>query len=164
MSWLRRLFGGSRSEGEKGPTRTDADFLAGLSRQGKVKVSNLNPLIYQCILKEKSGEDAPAMIGDEAAFALLRKLSVAELERLQQSVECGQKADRAGSDMRRAAALYKKAAELNPYNSLALLSYGVALANLGDLRKGIKSVKQALKVDPGNERIRSNLKGMKADL
>ena len=106
-----------------------------------------------------------AMIGDEAGFALLRKLTAGEIQRLQESVESGQKADGiAGSNMKEAARLYKKAAEANPYNALALLSHGVAVANLGNLREGIKWVEKALKVDPGNERIRSNLKGMKAAL
>jgi len=143
----------------------DAGFLSALSQKDRIQVSNVNPLILQFILKKKNGEDAPVMVGDEATFALLRKLSAGEIHKLKESVEYGQKGDAAaGSSMSQAASMYKKAIEANPYNSLALLSHGVAVANLGNLREGIKWVEKALQVDPENERIRNNLKGMKADL
>ncbi len=169
MSWLSKLFGGREkgdSGGGSGEGHTaDASFLSALSRKDRARVSNVNPLILEFILKEKNGEDAPAMVGDEAMFASLRKLSVGEIDKLKESVEYGQKGDAAaGSSMGQAASMYKKAIEANPYNSLALLSYGVAVANLWDLREGIKWVEKALQIDPQNERIRNNLKGMKAAL
>ena len=161
MDWLRELFGG----GSTGGGTAASGFLSALPQKDRVRVSNVNPLILEFILKEKRGEDAPVMLGDEATFALLRKLSVGEIQKLKESVEYGQKGDAvAGSSMSQAASMYKKAFEANPYNSLALLSHGVALANLGNLREGITWVEKALKVDPNNERIRNNLKGMKAAL
>jgi len=138
-------------------------FLGSLSPDEKVRVSNLNPLIYHTVIIEKKGEQAPAIVmEDEAALTLLRKLRVDELEQLSASVKAAQEGDRAADSM--AASCYKRACEINPYNDIALMSYGCALANQGNLREGIKWVEKAVKVNPKNDRARRNLQGMKRDM
>jgi tetratricopeptide (TPR) repeat protein len=159
MGLLRRLFGGpNRGEG----------FLAALTPAQRIKVSNLNPLIYEAIAAEKRGQQTATVVmvgGGEEVLGLLRQLEVADLERLAESVRMSMQGDQASSrDMEQAAQHYKRAAEINPYNDLALMSYGVALAKLGRLREGIQWVERAIKVNPGNQRARENLRLMKADL
>ena len=156
MGLFSKLFGKTRGEEVQ-------SFLCSLSPDERVRVSNLNPLIYHTIISEKKGEPAPAIImEDETALTLLRKLSVEELEQLSASVKAAQEGDRAADSM--AASCYKKALEINPYNDIALMSYGCALANQGNLREGIKWVEKAVKVNPNNERAKRNLQGMKRDL
>ena len=141
-------------------------FLGSLSSEDRIRVNNFNPILYQSIIKEKKGEQAPAIVmEDEADLVLLRRLRVDELERLLASVEAGLEGERAAtSDMSRAAGFFKKAADINPYNDLALMSYGCALANQGKLREGVKWVEKAVKVNPRNERAKRNLQGMKRNL
>ena len=128
----------------------------------------MNPITYKVVIKEKMGEDAPTVISGPGTvdINLLKKLTVEELESLCESAECGQKADSFADrgDLVNAAKCYREAFELNPYNDLALLSYGVALAQQGNLREGIKWVQKALDVNPDSERIRNNLSAMKAEL
>ena len=91
-------------------------------------------------LKEKKGEETPDIImEDQSALSLIRRLRIDELEQLSASVEAAQEGDRtASSNMSRAATCYKKAADINPYNDTALMSYGCALANQGNLYEGVK--------------------------
>ncbi len=57
----------------------------------------------------------------------------------------------ANSNITEAGVNYKKAAEINPYNDLALMSYGVCFARKGNLQEGIKWVEKAVQVNPRNE-------------
>jgi tetratricopeptide (TPR) repeat protein len=149
----------SRLFGKKKPA-----FLSSLRLEDRVAISNLNPLVYEMIIKEKKGEDTPMVItDDETTLALLRKLTVSDLETLSESVKHSMKADNSSNPSEQAS-LYRRAASLNPYNDLALMSYGCALANQGNLREGIKWVEKALKVNPNNERALRNLHGMRSAL
>ena len=93
-------------------------------------------------------------------------MSVSDLEILSQSVQAAQQGDESANrgDLAGAAKHYRRAFELNPYNDIAIMSYGAALARQGDLRGGIKWVEKAVEINPDNERARQNLKAMKADL
>ena len=159
MGLLNKLFGKKHSEETK-------SFLGSLSPAERVRVSNLNPLIYHTVIQEKKGEQTPAIVMEDMTdLVLLRKLRVDELEQLSKSVEAAQEGERAdSSNMSRVTSCYKRASEINPYNDIALMSYGCALANQGNLRKGIKWVEKAVKVNPKNERARRNLQGMKRDM
>jgi len=143
-------------------------FLGPLSRDERVAVSNLNPLIYDTIVAEKEGKETPGIhfaSGDDSKLQLLRRLEVDDLKRLRQSVASGQDGDRvAPGDQSLAARHYRAAVDLNPYNDLALLSYGVVLAEEGKLAEGIKWVEKARAVNPSSDRIRRNLDRMRADL
>ena len=55
MNWLRKLLGGGSGEASGAAVAPDAGFLSALSRSDRVRVSNMNALIYACILKEKRG-------------------------------------------------------------------------------------------------------------
>jgi tetratricopeptide (TPR) repeat protein len=166
MGWWHKWLGGSEGTGESA-RKSGGAFLAVLGAKGKCAVSNLNPFLYQVIIKEKKGDEAPAIVSlDETDLNLVRKLPIGDIEILCQSVREAQQGDAAASrgDMPTAARQYRKAFELNPYNDLTLMSYGVVLARQGNLREGIQWVEKAVRVNPDNERAKRNLKGMKADL
>ena len=153
MNILKKLFSKSKST-----------FLSSLKLEERVAISNLNPLVYSCIIMEKNGEcTTNIIIDDESLLESLRKLSVNELEILNQSVQLSKKGDNE-SNLLEQIQLYRKACELNPYNDLALMSYGCGLANQGNLREGIKWVGKAVKINPKNDRARRNLQGMKSNL
>jgi len=148
-------------------------FLSSLTHVERQAVTNLNPLIYDQIIKDKKDQQSIAMevysmdkheaASANEAIESLRKLSVSEIESLRESAVNVVKADNC-TDQAEKAKLYRKAADLNPDNDLALMSYGCTLANQGNLREGIKWVERAVKVNPKNERARRNLQGMKANL
>lgn len=137
-------------------------FLSPLTNKEKVAVSNLNPLIYDAVIKEKSGQ-GPQVIVEGGADKLLKKLEVDDIRRLKESVELGKKGQ-ACRNMTEAAEYFGKAIEVNPYADLALMSYGCAIANTGRLREGIKWVEKAVAVNPDNVQARQNLQAMKASL
>lgn len=139
-------------------------FLSTLRYAERVAISNLTPLIYAVIIQEKKGEGStPIIMEEESLLVALRKLSVSELEILSQSVYNSMKADNESNPSKQTL-LYKYAFELNPYNDLAIMSYGCALANQGNLREGIKWLEKAVKINPKNERAFRNLQGMKAHI
>jgi tetratricopeptide (TPR) repeat protein len=163
MSFLSKLFG-KRHERDV-PSGTQ--FIAQLNHEEKVSIGNLNPLIYTTVIQEKKGQSTTSIItDDDRSIQLLRKLDISDIERLLKSVNSTLEADKAASqgNMSEAARLYKKTIELNPYDDLALMSYGVSLAKQGNLREGIKWVEKAVSINPKNDRARKNLQGMKADL
>ena len=163
MRFWTKIFGGSNSpsKGIKNESRTN--FLSVLSDDEKASISNLNPLMYQEMIKEKQGEKikVATLPGDNTA-TLLTKLNIEELQILSQSVQFAIQADSVSDQ--EALRLYKKAFELNPYNDLALMSYGCLLASQGNLREGIRWVEKAVATNPKSERTRRNLEGMRADL
>ena len=163
MGFLNKLFG----KKQNATISNSSEFLAPLTQEEKVEVSNLNPLIYDTTIQEKKGVSTTSIIAEDDRFIhLLRKLEIADLERLRESVKFTRDADEAASqgNMAEAARLYRRTTELNPYDDLALMSYGVALAKQGDLREGIKWVEKAVSVNPKNERARRNLQAMRANL
>jgi len=163
MDFLRKLLSGSK------PTATTSgstEFLSSLTHEERLAVNNLNPIMYESIIKEKKGESNPNIISEnENDLRLLRKLDIPSLERLNESVKCTMKADSLSlSNISEAAKFYQKASEINPYNDLALMSCGVAFARQRNLREGIKWIEKALSINPNNERARRNLEAMKRDL
>jgi tetratricopeptide (TPR) repeat protein len=163
MGFLSRVFGKSRDSNSS----SGAEFLGQLTQEEKVAIGNLNPVIYTTVIQEKKGQSTINIVtDDDRTIQLLRKLEISDLERLLRSVNSTLEADKAASqgNMSEAARLYKRTVELNPYDDLALMSYGVSLARQGNLREGIKWVEKAVNVNPKNERARRNLQGMKADL
>jgi Flp pilus assembly protein TadD len=60
--------------------------------------------------------------------------------------------------------LYKKAFDLNPYDDLAVMSYGVGLARQGKLREGEKWIKKATELNPANLRAQQNLAALRSQL
>ena len=63
-----------------------------------------------------------------------------------------------------AADAYRQAFEANPFNDVAIMSYGCLLAGQGKLKEGIQWVRKAIEVNPLNVRARQNLAAMEADL
>jgi len=140
-------------------------FLKPLKQTDKPRISNLAPVLYETVIKRKrEGTKLDIVYGDDMEVpGLLEQLEIQDLEILAQSVRVSMEADGLHGSTA-AAELYKQAFELNPYNDVALMSYGRCLARQGSLREGIKWVEKAVEINPGNDRARSNLRAMKADL
>lgn len=56
---------------------------------------------------------------------------------------------------------YKKALELAPGCDLYLMSIGCCYANMGNVRRGLKYLERANEINPDEQRIRSNLLGVR---
>jgi tetratricopeptide (TPR) repeat protein len=157
-----------QSTDEAGP----GGFLSQLSQEQRSAVSNHDPGFYEMIMAAKVGGytdlnfiNVGTSSNMEIAGKLLWELSDAELKRLAESVRYTIRADAAvQSDQEEAARLYRKAFELNPYDDIPIMSYGVLLAQQGDLREGIKWLERAVEVNPKSERARQNLKTVKSML
>jgi tetratricopeptide (TPR) repeat protein len=145
------------------------EFLYPLTGKEKVAVTGLSPAVYRAIIMSKRAYTGVTSMDVDTSKsdvgALLLKLDVADLERLAESLEFTREADRAAaSDFAKAEQLYQKALQINPFDALAAMSCGVALAKQGDLRGGLKWIERAHDLDPDNERIMQNLAELKAML
>jgi len=165
-------------------------FLSPLTAEEKLSAGHLPLDVYEIVIREKTpgvpnlvyaapGPDAFWRLQEQ--LAILRKLSVGDIRRLKESVSHVMQADlvaRGGrsvsdslivakggdtQDLVRGAELYSVAARFNPFNDLALMSCGVALARAGYYREAVAWISRAHEVNPGNERISNNLKAIRAD-
>jgi tetratricopeptide (TPR) repeat protein len=144
-------------------------FLAPLTQEEKVSISNVGLMIYAAIIGEKNGTPANIITDNEidrAAVPLLRKLEVADIEKLLESAKATIEGDKAAQrkNLAEASKFFRKAIDFNPYHDLALMSYGTTIGMQGNLSEGIKWVKKAIQVNPKNERARRNLQAMKNKL
>ena len=169
---------------------TRPSFLAPLSAQEKLAVGNFPPDVYESVILEKTPGVPNAVLASPGpdAFArfqaqqdILRKLDVGDIQRLKESVAQVMEADlvsrgakpvgdlivaKGGTaqDLVRGAEIYALAARWNPYNALALMSCGVALARAGYLREALPWLERAREVDPESERIKTNIEAIRADV
>lgn len=142
-------------------------FLAQLTDAQKVEVSNLDPMVYDAVIQEKTHKDAPEVLIPSAPHLvyMLRKLDIPELERLAEAIRQSRKGDDlASANAAHGASQYLEATKINPFLDIAFMSYGCTIANQGNLREGIKWVEKALAINPNNDRARRNLQGMKSML
>ncbi len=142
--------------------------MADLSVDERSQVNSSPPsLVRFAILEREGGREfvASDLTGRDLTGTadLLRKLDLSELKKIEQSIHFGLKGDQSQSD-HESAEWYKKAFEINPYDDVAIMSYGVCLAVMGQLDEGIKHVRKATQVNPNNKRARANLAQMEADL
>jgi predicted Zn-dependent protease len=147
-----------------GKKAAEAAFLSALSGRERLSVANLSPMAYRAIAMEKAGKSIELQGVDRTILDFLRRLSVDELGSLEKSVKALIRADELSEAdrMKEAATAYREAFEHNPYNDLAMMSYGCALANSGEVKEGIRWVEKALQVNPDNDRARRNLAGMRS--
>jgi uncharacterized RDD family membrane protein YckC len=174
----------------KGLMESRGAFLGPLTAEEKLFVGNLPLDVYETVIREKTpgvpnlvyaAPDPDAFGRLQEQLAILRKLIVGDIRRLKESVAHVMQADlvaRGGrsvsdsvivakggdtQDLVRGAELYSGAARFNPFNDLALMSCGVALARAGYYREAVAWLSRAHEVNPGNERISNNLKAIRAD-
>jgi tetratricopeptide (TPR) repeat protein len=142
-----------------------ADFLPGLCLEEKVSVSTLPLFLYDLIVRERSGEPVPHVVPGEfgVALSILRQLELRDLERLRSSVQAENEGEAAAAsaDNEQALRCFKTAITANPYNDVALMSYGCLLANIGHHQKGIPWVEEAVRINPANENAARNLRAMR---
>ena len=165
-------------------------FLGPLTAEEKLSVGNLPLDVYEIVIREKTpgvpnlvyaapGPDAFSRLQEQ--LAILRKLSIGDVRRLKESAAHVMEADLVarggrhvsdsvivakGGDMQAlisGAELYGVAARFNPYNDLALMSCGVALARAGYHREAVAWLARAHEVNLSNERISNNLDAVRTD-
>jgi predicted Zn-dependent protease len=136
------------------------DFLGKLTPAERVQISNVPLMLYDLMRMEKSGQKVPNVPFDSSVVQLLRKVSRSDLYVLKASVENGTKAEQVPGPLR--IDYLRKAVKLNPYNSVAMMSYGVVLAQEGHLQEGLTWLEKAQALDPSDERIRHNLEAVNA--
>jgi uncharacterized RDD family membrane protein YckC len=134
--------------------------------------------VYETVIREKTpgvpnlvyaapGPDAFWRLQEQ--LAILRKLNIEDLKRLKESVSLVMQADvvaRRGDVLAyiRGAEMYSNAARFNPFNELALMSCGVSLARAGYHGEALPWLARALEVNPGNERVKTNIEAVRADI
>jgi Flp pilus assembly protein TadD len=154
------------------PRETTRAFLYPLSQHEKVAVTGLSPAVYRAVIKikaENSFDEVDIVSVNTSSKldigALLMKLDIADLERLVEALELTLQADKAAAtDVAIAEKLYHEALQINPYDAVAAMSRGVALAKQGNLREGLKWIQAAHDLAPDNERIAQNLAAIKSYL
>ena len=146
-------------------TPVDETFLSELPARDRPAVSSLEPPAYDAAIREKSGQTPNAPIEDDAVRTSLLKLNDAGLQRLRDAAELTQQANEAApSNKKKAAMLYKKALEKNPYAVQAALGYSGVMEAMGNLQDAVNQLEQTLKLDPKNKQLRGTLESLKARL
>jgi HEAT repeat protein len=136
-------------------------FLTPLNRAEKVEVSNLNPLIYEAIINEKRSGQPVSLITETPGLAdLLRRLNIPDLERLAESVRLAMKVDNLIGEEAENQCLM--AININPYNDMAVMSYGCLLANQGTPWVGEVWIEQAIQLNPANDKALKNLAALRS--
>ena len=84
---------------------------------------------------------------------------------LLETVQMAQEAEKLfETDINRAVDVFRKVCDLNPYDDMSHMNYGVSLATQGNGREGIKWIEKALKINPDNEKAKNSLKLLKQEL
>lgn len=120
----------------------------------------------------KSGGNIPSIHHGPGVDAQLsgeeteRVLSDASLEDLEWACEVREKFDEAdelaqSGSYRSAITKFEMAIKEAPFDALAMMTLGVCHAELGDGPKAVRVLKQAVKIDPTNARIRGNLEAIR---
>ena len=163
MSWLKDLFVKGRAAASAGKrsrlpewirlTRDQMDLLW-MSRQEltALKASLGKPDIAVSGSNGNGGEH------DKKKDITLRDIEWAE--RVMTIAEQAAAASQA-HDYAKAIDLYRKALQQAPDCDLYLMSIGACYANMGQPARGLPYLKRAAKINPDNERIRSNLASVK---
>lgn len=142
-------------------------FLENLHQNEKVAVSDCSISLYECIISKKMGKACSFMMlnSDSKLIELLSKCKIKDLKTLQKSVMYGEESVKKANEgeSNEAINLLKKSLKLNPFNSISLMSLGCIFANLGILEKAIQYLKNALELEPENERIKNNYFKINAD-
>jgi tetratricopeptide (TPR) repeat protein len=94
------------------------------------------------------------------ASATAQRLSDAELDRLIEIRQLVEKADATSGSA--AIALYKRIADLAPWDEICLMSIGTEYANAGDFTEAVRWYKKALAANPDSDRVRANLQRVRA--
>ena len=150
----------------------NVEFLASLSAEEKLAVSNLDPAVYLVVIMQKENANAARrVIGAyleqnpklSNSVKLLERLSVLELQQLGLSVHAAQKGVKAYSrgSLTKAKGHLEEACRHNPYSVDALCSLGVVIAKVGDYKEGVRTIKKALLLDPDNQSSRDSLSAIK---
>ncbi len=130
-----------------------------LSLEEKRQLLNLSSWYLSSILSSRKGEPIQ-VINVGVDYGFLDRLTDSEIEEALRLIELCHQAEIA-SNPNESIRLYQQILSVAPFDSIAMLSIGVCYANLGNAKKAIYYVEEALKSDPHNQRIQGNLDAIK---
>lgn len=157
MDWLKKLLGDGKDTGGI-QQRSTKELFPRLSLEEKRKALDLNEFYLQSILKARKGQLQIVNVDTDAGFVdrmteddIMEAIELARLSRKATDT----------TDHREAIRIFEQIVAKAPFDSISMMSIGVRYANLGDGRKAVDYLEKALRSDPKNERIRSNLQGIR---
>ncbi|MBW2264098.1 MAG: hypothetical protein JRG91_19210 [Deltaproteobacteria bacterium] len=123
---------------------------------GAKKAGNPVPGIHHVGLSDES-------LDEKQTQAVLEKATVKEIQKVVDMFELSQAGDglAQSGNHKEAIGKYEKAVEVAPYDPITMMSLGVCYAETGSGRKSVEILEKAVKLDPGNERIKGNLSAIK---
>jgi Flp pilus assembly protein TadD len=100
-----------------------------------------------------------------AGQEFLSKLSEDDVKQAFDIVRLGKKAlvEANAGNRREAIKLFESILAKAPFDSISMMSIGVQYAHLGNRKKAVRYLEKALEIDASNERIRANLRAIRAD-
>jgi tetratricopeptide (TPR) repeat protein len=143
--------------------RGKTTIFSGLTDEEKRKALDLDEFYLQSVLEGRRGKVKVVEHGTDNAF--VDKLTEQDIQEAIQIVRLQKKAITASdaSNHREAVRLYEQIIAKTPFDSISLMSLGVQHAFLRECHKAVSYLKRALKQDPTNPRIRSNLEAVQRD-
>lgn len=136
-----------------------------LTATEKRRALELDDFFLQCVLKSRHGAAVVGGVGVDEQLALAAKLSDEDIRRAIEIVEWHKQALAAsdGGDHQAAIVCFEKIIHVAPFDAISWMSLGVQHANLQNGPSAVECLERALVEDPDNERIRANLKAVRAD-
>ena len=116
-------------------------------------------LLIQTRERRKKGEKATVISVNGGDFSVIDRLSNAELDTIISARELVGKADSISGN--KAIALYKKAAELAPWDEIIAQSIGVEYAQAKNFQESLLWLEKALTLNPNSQTVRANYEFVK---
>lgn len=123
---------------------------------GAKKAGNRVPGIHHVGLSEES-------LDEKQTQEVLEKATVEEIQNVIDMFKLSEAGDGFAQSGKfdQAIAKYEEAIDIAPFDPITMMSLGVCYAESGKGRKAVEVLEKALKLDPGNDRIRGNLSAIK---
>ena len=99
---------------------------------------------------------------NEKLASLLQSIRTKDLNLLIEIFDLTSEAD--NSDYPRDIELYKRIIDIAPWDSISVMSIGSSYWNIGDKQQELQWMEKAHSIDPDNDRISSNLQGIKSHM
>jgi Flp pilus assembly protein TadD len=150
LSWLKSLLGGNKALWGK------------LSISEAKHAREHHAIHWESVLDVRHGR-AKKVIGAESPYD--KQLTDADIERIIEYARLMDAAREAGDSgsHKKAVQLYEQLLQLDPTNSIAMMSLGVCYAYLHQGTKAVEHLEEALRLDPSNRRIEGNLQAIKEE-
>lgn len=137
-------------------------FFSTLSPGERLRALDFSEFYWQSVLDARRGSGVH--VDNDPSTAFVPKLSDGEITQAIALCRLNARAVAVAEsgNWREAVRLYQQICAIAPFDPIAWMSLGVQYAQGGDGRSGVKYLEKALQIDPGNQRVRENLRAVKA--